>query len=805
MFKYALRKSIITVSLLILMIHQTRADHIMGGQLEMKVVNSTTGEFRVILKLYYDDLNATAAAPKNTYRVGIYRKSDNVLMTSFQVTYQSRKQLVYTNQACANQRSLKTSELMYWYDATLSPSSYNNIQGYYMISEFCCRNSGADNIINPSSAGTALYLEFPSLLRGGTAFVNSSPSFDLPDGEYICRNDPFRFSSQASDADNDILEYEIVTPYAGNADFFSGDKISPGPTYPLVAWKTGFDATKSIPGSPPLAINNKGLMTVTATGAVDQLYVFCVQVKEFRMIGGIKTQIGLVRRDFQLFVIDCPTVAPPVPVITSNGNPASNNLALCAGQTIKLDSDVNSLWTYQWERDDENIIGASTPSITISDAGVYRLNTSLKNSCSKSTASQTFTVTFGGSPFDLTMVGGKNGGFCKGKSVDLKGNVSGSTWTYAWSKDGINLPDITEKITANTAGDYVLKTNNLAGNCLSTSNVFKVKEHALPIANFTVSKSTICVGESFDLIATKYNNAVYDWKKNGVSLTGTLTERISQNDAGNYQLSIKDENDCEAISSTETISQVSAVVMTFDPIALICNPNNPPIPLVATPSGGIFSGSGIESNTKFNPKTAGVGTHTLKYTLSGNTNSCLNGTKDISVIVSQLPQATLPPVLSASVGGTIELNGLSPEGTVYSWSPTGGLTNPTDGKTKLKVTTNATYKLNIKNQYGCENDYNVAVVVVQKLLIPNAFTPNNDTQNDTWELFGINQYPHAEVFIYNRWGEPVFYSKGYSVPFDGKTNGGVDLPIGDYTYLIKIIKPVTDEVIEYRGALSLFR
>ncbi len=782
---HPIKKLLFIILSMLVFNHQTRADHIMGGQLELKVVNSATGDFRVILKLYYDDLNATAAAPKNSYKVGIYRKSDNVLMTDFVVTYQTRKQLVYTNQACANQRSLKTSELIYWKDVTLAANSYNNVQGYYIVSEFCCRNSGADNIVNPSNAGTALYLEFPSLLRGGTAFVNSSPSFDLPDGEYICRNDPFRFSSQASDADNDILEYEIVTPFAGNTDFFSGDKISPGPTYPLVVWKTGFDATKSIPGSPPLAINNKGLMTVTATGAVDQLYVFCVQVKEFRMIGGVKTQIGLVRRDFQLFVIDCPTVAPPVPTITSNGNPAANNLALCAGQTIKLDADNNPLWTYQWERDDENIIGANTPSITLTDGGVYRLNTSLKNSCSKSTASQTFTVTFGGSPFDLTMVGGKNGGFCKNKSVELKGNVSGSTWTYQWIKDGTNLPDITEKITANAAGDYVLKTNNLAGNCLSTSNIFKVKEHALPIANFTVSKSTICVGESFDLIANKYTNAVYDWKKDGVSLTGTLTDKITQNQVGNYQLAIKDENDCEAISNTETISQVNAIVMTFDPIPLICDPTIPAITLNSTPTGGTFSGNGIESNTKFNPKTAGVGKHDLKYTLSGNTNSCLNGSKDISVIVSKPPTANLPSVLNTTSGGTVELNGLSPDGTIYNWSPTNGLTNPTDGKTKLKATANATYKLNIKNQYGCENSYSVKIFVEQRLIIPTAFTPNNDNTNDTWEIFNIQGYPEAEILIYNRWGEPVFYSKGYSQPFDG-TKDGKPLPEGAYPYSITL-------------------
>ncbi len=323
----------------------------------------------------------------------------------------------------------------------------------------------------------------------------------------------------------------------------------------------------------------------------------------------------------------------------------------------------------------------------------------------------------------------------------------------------------------------------MAGNCLSTSNIFKVKEHTLPIANFAVSKSSICVGESFDLIANKYTNAVYDWKRDGISISGILTEKISQNQAGDYQLFIKDENDCEATSNTETISQVSAVVIRFDPIPIVCDPSVPSIALSAAPAGGTFSGNGVENNGKFNPKIAGIGQHNLKYTLTGNTNSCLNGSKDINVIVSKPPTTTLPAILNIASGATIELNGLSPDGVLYAWFPTNGITNPTDGKTKLKTTVNSTYKLNIKNVYGCENNYEVKIYVEQRVIVPTALTPNGDGTNDTWEIFNIQGYPDAEILIYNRWGEPVFHSKGYSQPFDG-TKEGVPLPEGAYTYTI---------------------
>jgi gliding motility-associated-like protein len=89
-------------------------------------------------------------------------------------------------------------------------------------------------------------------------------------------------------------------------------------------------------------------------------------------------------------------------------------------------------------------------------------------------------------------------------------------------------------------------------------------------------------------------------------------------------------------------------------------------------------------------------------------------------------------------------------------------------------------------------------------LIPTAFTPNDDGINDTWEIFGIENFPESEVFIYNRWGEPIFYSKGYTTPFDGKATNGTQLPEETYAYLIKVVKP-SGEQQDMRGAFVLLR
>src|ERR1700761_2162272 len=69
--------------------------------------------------------------------------------------------------------------------------------------------------------------------------------------------------------------------------------------------------------------------------------------------------------------------------------------------------------------------------------------------------------------------------------------------------------------------------------------------------------------------------------------------------------------------------------------------------------------------------------------------------------------------------------------------------------------------------------------------IPNTFTPNGDGVNDTWAIDDLQNFPQATVFIYSRWGMRLFYSIGYSKPWDGRYNGK-SLPAGTYYYLINL-------------------
>jgi gliding motility-associated-like protein len=77
----------------------------------------------------------------------------------------------------------------------------------------------------------------------------------------------------------------------------------------------------------------------------------------------------------------------------------------------------------------------------------------------------------------------------------------------------------------------------------------------------------------------------------------------------------------------------------------------------------------------------------------------------------------------------------------------------------------------------------VLTVDPPSLIIPNTFTPNDDGINDTWNIKYLENYPNCVVYIFNRYGERLYSSIGYSTPWDGKYKG-TNLPTGTYYYII---------------------
>lgn len=154
------------------------------------------------------------------------------------------------------------------------------------------------------------------------------------------------------------------------------------------------------------------------------------------------------------------------------------------------------------------------------------------------------------------------------------------------------------------------------------------------------------------------------------------------------------------------------------------------------------------------------------------------------------------PDVAIPGGGTTQLQATG--ATSYSWSPVSGLSgnnipNPIAGPTESTLYT-------VTGQVGgCIFSDTVRVSVISLIFPVNTFTPNGDGINDTWDIAGIGNYPQADVNVYDRWGQRVYHSLGYKVPFDG-----AGLPTATYYWYIQV-NNLTGLSDPYTGSVTIIR
>ncbi len=96
------------------------------------------------------------------------------------------------------------------------------------------------------------------------------------------------------------------------------------------------------------------------------------------------------------------------------------------------------------------------------------------------------------------------------------------------------------------------------------------------------------------------------------------------------------------------------------------------------------------------------------------------------------------------------------------------------------------FSVTVIDANGCEEDTAFVITTMTSECVPNVFSPNGDTKNDTWSLEDTFLYEDSEVRIYGRFGKLLFQSVGYHDKWDGTNEKGNDVPDGVYFYSIQI-------------------
>lgn len=180
------------------------------------------------------------------------------------------------------------------------------------------------------------------------------------------------------------------------------------------------------------------------------------------------------------------------------------------------------------------------------------------------------------------------------------------------------------------------------------------------------------------------------------------------------------------------------------------------------------------------------------YITLAHVNGCINtlsfeveGFEPLELV---LEQSNLNEISALATGGK--------EGYTYYFD---GQNNGEDNVFNIRRTD--TYTVRVVDANGCETTASIYMEFID-IEIPNFFTPDGDGKNDFWIPRNIEQFPDIFIKIYDRYGRQIYIIKDNEQGWNGLYDQ-VDLPSGDYWYIIKLNGE--EDKREFVGHFTLYR
>jgi PKD repeat protein len=267
--------------------------------------------------------------------------------------------------------------------------------------------------------------------------------------------------------------------------------------------------------------------------------------------------------------------------------------------------------------------------------------------------------------------------FCAGNTVDLNVSTNLGNASYNWSTGAT-----TASITVSQSGTYTVTVTNARGCAKTFSQVVTVNPApATPIV--TPSATSFCTGGSVSLSSS--TAASYAWSNS------TSTQQITVSNAGQYRVTVTDNNGCTAVSNQIQITQ-----------------NTPTVPVVSANGSTTFcTGDSVEvsvgNSSSFasylwsnNATTAAITvTATGSYTLTAtDINGCTATSNTITTSVSSSPTPTIAAsgITSFCSGDSVVITSTTADS--YLWS-NGATTR------SIVVKTSGVYSVVVDNTNTC--------------------------------------------------------------------------------------------------------
>lgn len=396
----------------------------------------------------------------------------------------------------------------------------------------------------------------------------------------------------------------------------------------------------------------------------------------------------------------------------------------------------------------------------------------------------------------------KTESLCQGQSASYVVNttVSSGNYSFQWQRSmnngswaditgetskNINIPFVNAAIGTYQYRLAVSEVGNINSfSCRTYSDVLTITVNANPVAQVAPSYA-VCLGDDLQLTAT--GGASYKWTgPNGFTSAdqNPVINSASTANAGTYTVTVTSAQGCQDIAQTQVqINPIPAGTVSGD--VTICENES----TVLAASGGVryswLPATGLSDATASAPVANPIQTTTYAVRIF-NANGCYD-TKTVKVTVLAKPTADAGADKKIFEGQSVQLSGTAQGNQLtYLWTPSTYLDNPHSLSPVAKPTEDITYTLKVITANGCgESTDQVFVRVYKEVVVPNTFSPNGDGMNDTWRIEALETYPDCSLAVYNRYGQLVYQSRGYSKEWNGTFNGEA-IPAGTYYYIIDL-------------------
>jgi gliding motility-associated-like protein len=405
----------------------------------------------------------------------------------------------------------------------------------------------------------------------------------------------------------------------------------------------------------------------------------------------------------------------------------------------------------------------------------------------------TSTITFTGTPnavVTYTVNSGAN------QTITLNGAGTASSTTAALtSAVTYTLVSVattgSPTCTQNVTGNVVITVNPLATqNLVFSYNATCLNTTTSPLPVLTANFATGGVFSSTTLTVNPATGAVS--LASATIGSHTITYTVAPN-VGNCTLG-------GTSSATININAGVAPVTSFDYDSTYCSNSTNAVPTLGAgfTSGGLFaSTTGLSINTAtgaINFSQSTPGTYTVTYTVTANAATCNIGGSSTDILTIAAPVNVT--IEEACQDQLLVLNALpvnnsfNPNTVNYSWSDgvnanVGGNSDVLNIDNYFALYATASFPITFTVSVDSNGCIGTASYILREnpcKIIPRGISPNDDGDNDTFDLTGIGV---REIHIFNRYGTKVYsYSGNYTNQWKGASDNGNSLPDGTYFYSI---------------------